>query len=139
MASPVDPNNVLMTGENSFIRLSHDGGATLASRFSRTADDGVHVGRRHADPQAQFAHPKLVVDDGELRARNRMLLDDQCRLRAVVDDGRRRKFGSLADAHAHERGAGRALLGDSPASRRNVTRRSHPLNREAQKFDFSEN
>lgn len=34
MASPVDPNGVLMTGENSFIRLSHDGGTTLASRFS---------------------------------------------------------------------------------------------------------
>jgi hypothetical protein len=34
MASPVDPNTVLMTGENSFIRLSHDGGTTLASRFS---------------------------------------------------------------------------------------------------------
>jgi hypothetical protein len=34
MASPVDPNAVLMTGENSFIRLSHDGGTTLASRFS---------------------------------------------------------------------------------------------------------
>jgi hypothetical protein len=34
MASPVDPNEVLMTGENSFIRLSHDGGANMSDRFS---------------------------------------------------------------------------------------------------------
>ncbi len=30
----VDPNEVMMTGENSFIRLSEDGGATLSSRLS---------------------------------------------------------------------------------------------------------
>jgi hypothetical protein len=34
MAPPVDPNTVLMTGENSFIRLSRDGGRTLSDRFS---------------------------------------------------------------------------------------------------------
>ena len=34
MASPVDPNQVLMTGENSFIRLSLDGGATVSDRLS---------------------------------------------------------------------------------------------------------
>jgi len=31
---PVDPNQVLMTGENSFIRLSPDGGATQSDRVS---------------------------------------------------------------------------------------------------------
>src|SRR5512146_2099915 len=31
---PVDPNSVLMTGENSFIRLSADGGKTLTDRIS---------------------------------------------------------------------------------------------------------
>ena len=31
---PVDPNDVLMTGENSFIRLSPDGGKTLSDRAS---------------------------------------------------------------------------------------------------------
>jgi hypothetical protein len=31
---PVDPNDVLMTGENSFIRLSSDGGTTQSSRLS---------------------------------------------------------------------------------------------------------
>ena len=34
MAQPVDPNNVLMTGENSGIRLSLDGGTTLSTRVS---------------------------------------------------------------------------------------------------------
>src|SRR2546425_7705088 len=34
MTPPVDPNAVLMTGENSFIRLSHDGGKTMSDRFS---------------------------------------------------------------------------------------------------------
>jgi hypothetical protein len=32
--SPVDPNAVLMTGENSFIRLSPDGGKTQSTRVS---------------------------------------------------------------------------------------------------------
>ena len=31
---PVDPNEVMMTGENSFIRLSADGGKTLSDRAS---------------------------------------------------------------------------------------------------------
>ncbi len=31
---PVDPNEVMMTGENSFIRLSPDGGTTLSDRAS---------------------------------------------------------------------------------------------------------
>ena len=31
---PVDPNSVLMTGENSFIRLSPDGGKTMTDRVS---------------------------------------------------------------------------------------------------------
>jgi hypothetical protein len=34
MANPVDPNEVLMTGENSFVRLSPDGGKTQTDRFS---------------------------------------------------------------------------------------------------------
>jgi len=34
MARPVDPNNVLMTGETSGIRLSLDGGMTLSTRMS---------------------------------------------------------------------------------------------------------
>jgi len=34
MAQPVDPNDVLMTGENSFIRMSADGGKTHTSRVS---------------------------------------------------------------------------------------------------------
>lgn len=34
MTPPVDPNEVLMTGENSFVRLSLDGGKTMSDRFS---------------------------------------------------------------------------------------------------------
>lgn len=34
MASPVDPNAVMMTGENSFVRLSVDGGETMSERTS---------------------------------------------------------------------------------------------------------
>ena len=34
MTSPVDPNRVLMTGENSFIRLSPDQGKTMTDRLS---------------------------------------------------------------------------------------------------------
>ena len=34
MAPPVDPNQVLMTGENSFIRLSKDGGKSVSTRAS---------------------------------------------------------------------------------------------------------
>ena len=34
MTPPVDPNEVLMTGENSFIRLSPDGGKTQSGRVS---------------------------------------------------------------------------------------------------------
>jgi hypothetical protein len=34
MTPPVDPNDVLMTGENSFIRLSPDGGKTQSDRLS---------------------------------------------------------------------------------------------------------
>jgi len=33
-SSPVDPNEVLMTGENSFVRLSNDGGKTMTDRAS---------------------------------------------------------------------------------------------------------
>jgi hypothetical protein len=48
MASPVDPNSVLMTGENSFIRLSHDGGTTLTSRFSHWRVLWCAAGSGHA-------------------------------------------------------------------------------------------
>jgi hypothetical protein len=34
MTPPVDPNSVLMTGENSFVRLSPDGGKTVSDRLS---------------------------------------------------------------------------------------------------------
>jgi hypothetical protein len=48
MTPPVDPNQVLMTGENSFIRLSHDGGKTLSDRFSHWRVLWCPAGSGHA-------------------------------------------------------------------------------------------
>jgi hypothetical protein len=48
MTPPVDPNDVLMTGENSFIRLSPDGGATQSDRFSHWRVLWCPAGAGHA-------------------------------------------------------------------------------------------
>ena len=45
---PVDPNNVLMTGENSFIRLSPDGGKTHTTRVSHWRVLWCPAGAGHA-------------------------------------------------------------------------------------------
>jgi hypothetical protein len=48
MASPVDPNDVLMTGENSFIRFSPDGGKTQTDRASHWRVLWCPAGAGHA-------------------------------------------------------------------------------------------
>ncbi|MCC6210212.1 MAG: hypothetical protein IT513_04110 [Burkholderiales bacterium] len=48
MSSPVDPNNVIMTGENSFIRLSADGGKTQTDRASHWRVLWCPAGAGHA-------------------------------------------------------------------------------------------
>jgi hypothetical protein len=50
MAEPqlVDPNDVVMTGENSFVRLSHDGGKTIAERVSHWRVLWSPAGQGHA-------------------------------------------------------------------------------------------
>ncbi len=48
MASPVDPNDPLMTGENSFIRLSLDGGKTPSDRLSHWRVLWCPAGSGHA-------------------------------------------------------------------------------------------
>ena len=48
MAQPVDPNEVLMTGENSFVRLSADGGKTHSSRTSHWRVLWCPAGAGHA-------------------------------------------------------------------------------------------
>lgn len=48
MAQPVDPNQVLMTGENSFIRLSADGGKTHTTRASHWRVLWCPAGAGHA-------------------------------------------------------------------------------------------
>lgn len=44
----VDPNNVLLTGENSFIRLSSDGGSTITDRVSHWRILWSPAGQGHA-------------------------------------------------------------------------------------------
>jgi len=48
MMQPVDPNEVLMTGENSFIRLSPDGGNTVPTRVSHWRVLWCPAGSGHA-------------------------------------------------------------------------------------------
>jgi hypothetical protein len=48
MSSPVDPNNVMMTGENSFIRFSPDGGKTQTDRASHWRVLWCPAGAGHA-------------------------------------------------------------------------------------------
>ena len=45
---PVDAHQVLMTGENSFIRLSHDGGETMSDRTSPRRVPWCPAGAGHA-------------------------------------------------------------------------------------------
>ena len=48
MTLTVDKGEVLMTGENSFIRLSHDNGATMSERLSHWRVLWCPAGRGHA-------------------------------------------------------------------------------------------
>ena len=48
MSSPVDPNEVMMTGENSFIRFSPDGGKTVPDRVSHWRVLWCPAGAGHA-------------------------------------------------------------------------------------------
>lgn len=69
MAQPVDPNTVLMTGENSFIRLSLDGGTTLSTRVSHWRVLWCAAGAGHAlfmqspliDGGVQISSDKIAV------------------------------------------------------------------------------
>ena len=61
MAAPVDPTTVLMTGENSFVRLSGDGGKTQSDRFSHWRVLWCPAGTGHA----LFVQSELT--DGRVR------------------------------------------------------------------------
>jgi hypothetical protein len=61
MTPPVDPNDVLMTGENSFIRLSPDGGTTMSDRLSHWRVLWCPAGVGHA----LFVRSALI--DGQVR------------------------------------------------------------------------
>ena len=61
MTAPIDTHQVLMTGENSFIRLSHDGGGTMSDRTSHWRVLWCPAGSGHA----LFMQGELT--DGEVR------------------------------------------------------------------------
>ncbi len=61
MTAPVDPNDVVMTGENSFIRLSPDGGKTQSDRLSHWRVLWCPAGIGHA----LFMQSTLI--DGQVR------------------------------------------------------------------------
>ena len=66
MTSPVDPNDVLMTGENSFIRLSADGGETMSDRLSHWRVLWCPAGAGHA----LFAKSELTDDQVRIYSDN---------------------------------------------------------------------
>ena len=69
MTAPIDAHQVLMTGENSFIRLSHDGGTTMSDRTSHWRVLWCPAGAGHV----LFMQGELT--DGETR----IYSDDICR------------------------------------------------------------
>ena len=90
MASPVDPNGVLMTGENSFIRLSHDGGTTLASRFSHWRVLWCAAGSGHARfAQSDSTHGQVrIYSDNPAVARGLQKSIESLRLPAVAQNNK---------------------------------------------------
>lgn len=68
MAEPqmVDPHDVVMTGENSFIRLSNDGGSTIVDRVSHWRVLWSPAGQGHAlfiETPLAGKGPKLYADN----------------------------------------------------------------------------
>ena len=68
MAEPqmVDPHDVVMTGENSFIRLSSDGGGTIAERVSHWRVLWSPAGQGHAlfiDSSLTGKGPRVYADN----------------------------------------------------------------------------
>jgi len=66
MTNPVDPNEVLMTGENSFIRLSLDGGEDMSTRVSHWRVLWCPAGAGHA----LFIKSELTGGDVSIYADN---------------------------------------------------------------------
>jgi hypothetical protein len=68
MAEPqlVDPNDVVMTGENSFIRLSNDGGKTMTDRVSHWRVLWSPAGQGHAlfiESPLTGGRPRIYADN----------------------------------------------------------------------------
>jgi hypothetical protein len=66
VTNPTDPNAVLMTGENSFIRLSHDGGKTPSDRLSHWRVLWCPAGPGHtlfAQSELTGGQPRIYSDN----------------------------------------------------------------------------
>ena len=80
MTPPVDPNDVLMTGENSFIRLSPDGGTTQTDRLSHWRILWCPAGAGHAlfiRSQVTDGQVRIFRSRGGLRAGHGLRASDE--------------------------------------------------------------
>ena len=69
MVSPVDPEEVRLTGENSFIRLSHEDGGTLTARVSHWRVLWSPAGPGHVlflESEVTDNQPQIYADNIEL-------------------------------------------------------------------------
>ena len=105
MTPPVDPNEVMMTGEHSFIRLSADGGKTISDRFSHWRVLWCPDGAGHV----------LLVDSTLLGGQPRIYSDNPAVARWLQKNTSRssirspptRTFRSCSAVHARRRAATR--------------------------------
>jgi len=88
-----------------------DGVAESAAQIVQHPDiQRIHLRDQCLDRLGRRTGVAVNVYDGKPGFRNRMLPGNQRGLRTIVDDRGRRELGSLARAHAHERGSWRALF-----------------------------
>jgi len=94
MTTPIDAHQVLMTGENSFIRLSHDGGTTMSDRTSHWRVLWCPAGTGHA-----------LFMQGELTGGQRVAVTGSIRLDGSVGD-----VGGVAQKAVTARNAGAQMI-----------------------------
>src|SRR5437870_12495776 len=100
---PVDPNAVLMTGENSFIRLSPDGGKTQSDRVSHWRVLWCPAGARHALLiQSALTHGRVRIHGDHIAVARGLPPPIQHLLYAALPDT---PLPGLAAARARRRGS----------------------------------
>ena len=113
MAEPqmVDPHDVVMTGENSFIRLSNDGGKTLTDRISHWRVLWSPAGQGHAlfiESGLLGKGPTLYADNaGVARYLQRTIAPALQGIRRRVAGRHRRRVHAQRQLAQHRRGTHR--------------------------------